>query len=61
MLLRLLKVVFEPAAVTALTQTIVIVHAQSPRTGIEHLVGIGIADVLVEDILREFAVEQEEL
>ena len=37
------------------------VGAQSPRTGVEDLVGLGIRDVLVEDVLRQLAVDQIEL
>ena len=58
MLLRLLQIVMEPAAVATLPQTIIIVHTLTPRAWVKYFVGIGIAYVLVEDILREFTVEQ---
>ena len=39
---------------------VIIIDTQAPRTGIEHLIGISVADVRVENLRRQFAVQQEE-
>ena len=55
------QVVVQPAAVSTVAPAGPIVGAQAPRTGVENLVGIGVGDVLVEDVLRQVAVDEEEL
>ena len=50
-----------PLALTAFANAMIIIDAIAPRTGIEHLVGIGILDVSVKNLLREVAVEQVDL
>ena len=57
----LLQIVGEPTAMTTLALAGVIVGTQSPRTGVEHFVLIGIMDVLVKDILRQLTMDEEKL
>lgn len=45
---------------TTLARTVIIIDTQAPRTGIEHLIGISVADVRVENLRRQLAVQQEE-
>jgi hypothetical protein len=47
----LLEVIGQPTAVASVSATGIIVGTQSPRTGVEHFVGVSIMDVLVEDVL----------
>ena len=56
-----IQIVGEPTAVAAITLTTIIIGTLSPRAWIEHLVGIGITDVGVEDIGRQLAVDEVEL
>ena len=46
---------------TSLTTTIIIIGTETPRTGIEHFVTVGITDIRVENLLRQPTVQQEEL
>ena len=48
--LGLLQIVVEPAAVTAFAVAVVVIGTLTPRTGVDHLVCIGITDVLVKDL-----------
>ena len=40
---------------------IIYIHTLSPRTGIEHLVGIGITDRVIDDSIGHCAVDEKEL
>ena len=45
----------------AFATTVIIIGANTPWTGVEHLVAVGVADVGVENLLRQATVQQEEL
>ena len=47
----LAQVVVHPRTMSSFSGAVVEIDTLSPGTGIEHLVGIGIADVAVEDVL----------
>ena len=57
----LFQIVSQPTTMAAFATTVIIIGANTPWTGVEHLVAVGIADVVVQDVLRHLAVDNEEL
>ena len=55
----LVQIVVQPAAVSAFAVAAIVVGALSPGARVENLVGVGIPDVVVENLVRHPAVYQE--
>ena len=47
-----MEIIVEPMALSAFANALIVIDAIAPWTGIEHLVGIGILDVGIENLLR---------
>ena len=55
------QVVGQPTTVPSVALATMIIGALPPRTFIEHLVGIGIADISIENLVAQVAEQQVEL
>ncbi len=58
---RLCQVVVHPRAMPPLAGAVVEIHPLPPRTRVEHLVGVSVTDVAVENVLRHRAGDEVEL